>query len=63
MEKNTILIKLCDRLHNLETLNALPKTKRKSIIEETEEFYLPLAKKYGFTKLAEDLIDAISKSK
>jgi len=59
MEKNAILIKLCDRLHNLETLRALPETKRKRIIEETKEIYLPLAKKHGFTKLTKDLVEAI----
>jgi len=61
MEKNAILIKLCDRLHNLETLGALSASKQKCIIQETEDFYLPLAKKQGFIKLAKGLRAVVSR--
>jgi len=61
MEKDAILIKLCDRLHNLETLGALSASKQKRIIQETEDFYLPLAKKQGFIKLAKGLRTVISR--
>lgn len=36
------LIKIADRLHNLETLYFLPKQKRYRIARETEEIYLPI---------------------
>jgi len=36
------LVKIADRLHNLQTLNFLPKQKRYRIAKETEEIYLPI---------------------
>jgi len=46
-----ILIKFCDRLHNLRTLDALPKDKRIRIAKETMEIYAPIAGLLGVWKL------------
>jgi len=49
------LIKLCDRWHNLETLSAMLPAKRRVKIEETETYFIPLAKKLGYDDIAKDL--------
>jgi len=52
-----ILIKLCDRLHNIMTIGALPELKRKSIAEETLEIYAALANRLGLNRLKNLLED------
>lgn len=46
-----ILIKLADRLHNMQTINALSSARRRKIAEETLEIYGPLAHRFGISQL------------
>jgi RelA/SpoT family (p)ppGpp synthetase len=52
-----LVIKLCDRLHNLLTLNALPPAKQRRIAEETLVVYAPVAHRLGISRLKNSLED------
>lgn len=56
-----IFLKLCDRLHNMRTLDSMKETKKFIIASETSYLYVPLAHRLGLYTIKTELEELVMK--
>lgn len=56
-----IFLKLCDRLHNMRTLESMKDTKKLAISSETQYIYIPLAHRLGLYNIKTELEELVMK--
>ena len=56
-----IFLKLCDRLHNMRTLESMKYTKKLTISSETQYLYIPLAHRLGLYSIKTELEELVMK--
>lgn len=54
-----IFLKLCDRLHNMRTLESMSDTKKLAISSETQYLYIPLAHRLGLYNIKTELEELV----
>lgn len=58
-----MIVKIADRLHNLRTLDSMPRHKRQRIADETLDFYAPLATILGLFAVKRELYNRALRNK